>query len=570
MKIGIFFGGKAREREISYAGGKTAMANIDKSIFEPIPVFVDSCGRFILLKEEYLYKSSIREFYPPEAFQPKPYRVYVESLINLDKNSIATMIAGIGQEITPDQFVNYFDFAFIAMHGPTAEDGSIQGLLEWYGIPYSGPGILGSGVGIDKIAQNEMLKLAVGLDKKTATLSFNDWYTKDRTKLFESVKNKVGLPFVVKAPHQGSSIGVAFVKKDDIVQFEIAVGQCLFVKDLHASNWNTLSELEKEDFIQKMVDLDTGIAMPLAINNELIYEPAVLKQKIDLILSKEANVTLVSSDAEHNVLFESFVEGQEFSCGVIQNDLGESIALPPTEIVKVVEVFDFNSKYKPGATRKNIPVKTSLDHNLKIQNEVKTAFDKLGFGVCTRIDGFLTPEGQVILHDPNTIPGMSPTSLIFKQMAEIGLNVTEAITYFIRQSVFERLKSGKNTVALNIVLNKLDKKIADRKESFSQRIEETITITGQNLEELDTSYALARTTFGKIASSKDKKAKVVLLYKDHKCELAVQYMFKDYAEDLIKLLETGTHPLIANTRNLAQKITQKYASQITFEVIKLS
>lgn len=569
MKIGIFFGGKAREREISYAGGKTAIANIDKSIFEPIPVFVDSCGRFILLKEEFLYKSAIREFYPPPALQPKPYSVYVESLINLDKDSLTAMIAGIGQEITPEQFTQYFEFAFIAMHGPTAEDGSIQGLLEWYNIPYSGPGILGSGVGIDKIAQNEMLKLAVGLDKKTATLSFNDWYTKDRTKLFESIKNKVGLPFVVKAPHQGSSIGVAFVKKDELADFENAVGQCLFVKDLNASQWNTLSELEKENFIQKMVDLDTGIAMPLAINNELIYEPAVLKHKIDLELLQQESITLVSSDAEHSVLFESFVEGQEFSCGVIQNDLGESIALPPTEIVKVVEVFDFNSKYKPGATRKNIPVKTSLDHNLKIQNEVKTAFDKLGFGVCTRIDGFLTPEGQVILHDPNTIPGMSPTSLIFKQMAEIGLNVTEAITYFIRQSVFERLKSGKNTVALNIVLNKLDKSIAKRKQNFTNRIEETILITGKNLEELDTSYALARTAFGKVAASKDKKAKVVLQYDSIYCELPTQYLFKDFAEDLLKLLEAGTHPLIANTRNLAQKITDKYAGIAEFEIKNL-
>ena len=51
MKVGIFFGGPAREREISYAGGKTAMGNIDKSLFEPIPVFVDCCGNFILLNK---------------------------------------------------------------------------------------------------------------------------------------------------------------------------------------------------------------------------------------------------------------------------------------------------------------------------------------------------------------------------------------------------------------------------------------------------------------------------------------------------------------------------------------
>jgi D-alanine-D-alanine ligase len=51
MRIGILFGGQAREREISFAGGKTAMAHINKSLFKPVPIFVDSLGHFILIKE---------------------------------------------------------------------------------------------------------------------------------------------------------------------------------------------------------------------------------------------------------------------------------------------------------------------------------------------------------------------------------------------------------------------------------------------------------------------------------------------------------------------------------------
>jgi D-alanine-D-alanine ligase len=47
MKIGIFFGGPAREREISFAGGKTAMENIDKSLFDPVPIFVDGCSMLL-------------------------------------------------------------------------------------------------------------------------------------------------------------------------------------------------------------------------------------------------------------------------------------------------------------------------------------------------------------------------------------------------------------------------------------------------------------------------------------------------------------------------------------------
>jgi D-alanine-D-alanine ligase len=64
MRIGIFFGGPSREREISFAGGKTAFEYLDKSLFEPVPVFVDSFGSFILLEKELMYSTEIREFYP--------------------------------------------------------------------------------------------------------------------------------------------------------------------------------------------------------------------------------------------------------------------------------------------------------------------------------------------------------------------------------------------------------------------------------------------------------------------------------------------------------------------------
>ncbi|MBP6385971.1 MAG: D-alanine--D-alanine ligase, partial [Pseudarcicella sp.] len=76
LKIGIFFGGPSREREISFAGGKTAMDNIDQSLFQPVPVFVDGLGNFILLKLELVYSSSIRDFFPPKSVQGD-FNVYI-------------------------------------------------------------------------------------------------------------------------------------------------------------------------------------------------------------------------------------------------------------------------------------------------------------------------------------------------------------------------------------------------------------------------------------------------------------------------------------------------------------
>jgi len=57
MRIGVFFGGPSREREISFAGGKTAFEYLDKSLFEPVPIFVDSFGRFIKLEHSLMYDS---------------------------------------------------------------------------------------------------------------------------------------------------------------------------------------------------------------------------------------------------------------------------------------------------------------------------------------------------------------------------------------------------------------------------------------------------------------------------------------------------------------------------------
>jgi D-alanine-D-alanine ligase-like ATP-grasp enzyme len=65
MKVGIFFGGNSREREVSFAGGRTVYDNLDKTLFEAIPIFVDSFNNFILLDWHYIYKGSIRDFYPP-------------------------------------------------------------------------------------------------------------------------------------------------------------------------------------------------------------------------------------------------------------------------------------------------------------------------------------------------------------------------------------------------------------------------------------------------------------------------------------------------------------------------
>ena len=564
MRIGIFFGGVSREREISFLGGKTALENIDKSLFSAVAVFVDGKGNFILINEDLIYRPEIRDFYPPQAFVPDAFKVYSESL-NLSPADEDRMIATVGKRIYPHQFSEYFDCAFIAMHGPGCEDGTIQGLLEWHGMPYTGPDIMSSGISMDKIYQNYLIDRTVGLDKKTSVLTKDQFNRGNHAELFAQLKADLGLPFVVKAPHQGSSIGVSFVKEDNFEVFEKAVKQCLFIAEVSADEWKNKSDEDKTDYLQKTANLDEGIAFPLSFRGEIIYHPSILWKRLDTHFSMSTdNAVLTSTDTEDAVLFEAFVSGQEFSCGVIQDFDGNAIALPPTEIVKLDEeviVFDFKTKYKKSTTRKNIPINTELAHNQKVQQMVRDCFAALKFGVCTRIDGFLTPDGRVLLHDPNTIPGMSPASLIFKQMAEIGLNVTDAITYFVRNSLRERIRAGKKAVQFRALLNELD--LAIRQKNTHKHERDRVVIVFGGSVDAEESYQLAKKAFSQLSASGDYVPVCVYVNASgEKFVLPINLMFKENTSDLETILQTPVHPLIQETRQKAEALTQFFTGEL--------
>ncbi|MCE6992344.1 D-alanine--D-alanine ligase [Dyadobacter sp. CY323] len=558
MRIGIFFGGPSREREISFAGGKTAFEYLDKSLFEPIPIFVDSFGRFILLKKERMYLSEIREFYPAQNIQKEGFKTYIESHPELAN---APVSEEVGLEIAPSEFKDHFEFAFLAMHGPDCEDGAIQGLLEWYKIPYSGPGLMGSAVGIDKILQNEMIALVNRQEKKSWTLKYSQWIPEEYPILFQVLKKHLGLPLVIKAPHQGSSIGVAIVKEDVLEEFVSAVNQCFFQIELDAETWRLFGSAEKQAWGQKMANLDEGIGFPVVFSGETIFHPSDLIASLDTYFAEgNEHAFLSSSNAEDQVLIEEFVEGQEFSCGCIQFDDGKPLALPPSEVIKMVQVFDFNAKYKPGASRKRIPVDTTLEKNQEIQTVIAEVFQQLGINVCVRIDGFLTPEGTIVLHDPNTIPGMSPTSFIFKQMAEIGLNVTQALTYLVRQSIRERIRTGKLTWQLRSLLEKLDGKIT----SNNAVVKPTERIVFGTTDE---EYSAARLKYARMNAEGKTTPVPVLHAGDGKFyKLTNPLMFKEYVADVEALLHSPRHPLLTETSEKARSLTAFYAGDVNYQV----
>ena len=161
MKVGILFGGPSREREISFAGGRTVFDNLDKTLFEPVPIFVDSLLRPVLLDWAYIYKGTIRDFYPPvQSLKPDPngFQIYIESLFQSENEDYNAAIESVGKKLKWNELPELIDFAFLALHGTFGEDGQIQGLLESMGIPYTGSGILASAIGMDKAVQKKLMK----------------------------------------------------------------------------------------------------------------------------------------------------------------------------------------------------------------------------------------------------------------------------------------------------------------------------------------------------------------------------------------------------------------------------
>ncbi len=567
IKIGIFFGGRSREREISFAGGRTVYDNLNKDIFEPIPIFIDSIGNFILLDWQYLYKGTIRDFYPPIDFLPASlngFQIYIECLGNLSNSEINEIINKVGKRIEPTEFNSLFDFAFLALHGPYGEDGNIQGLLEWYGMPFSGAGILPSAIGIDKAIQQNIFANAGFIRPERKIINREEWknnvYKGD---LLEKLVANLGLPFVIKPPRQGSSIGITVLNEKDNIAFKDAVNKAFFIEEISAAKWNKFTGIEKVHFIHDLIDIRQGIGLPVWVENEIIYHPEALLTLINNRLKTRESIILETIDGEEEVLFESFIDGKEFSCIVVEDENNRALALPPTEVVKYQSLFDYRSKYLPGMSRKITPINIETEQIETIRTLCKKLFKEMFCDVYARIDGFITQANEIFLNDPNTTSGMLPSSFFFHQAAEIGLNPSQFLTYIIRTSVAARIRTGKNNNALRILLKKLDDRIIHYHTQFLNKIKIAVVMGGFSSER-HISVESGRNIYEKLSSSSQYQPIPVFLTgteEDHELYvIPVNVMLKDNADDIKEKIKSSeiNHPILDKIKTEAAHLTYFY------------
>lgn len=197
IRVGILFGGKSAEHEVSLQSAKNVAEAIDKSKYEVSLIGIDKSGHWFLLDQlQYLLDEN----------DPKNIKLN-------DKNGqVVTFVSQSGGELTNltnGKPHSPIDVVFPILHGPFGEDGTVQGLLKLANVPFVGAGVLGSAIGMDKDVMKRLLR-----DAGIPVAKFLVFKTGETVE-FEAVSNELGLPLFVKPANLGSSVGVSKIKNKE-------------------------------------------------------------------------------------------------------------------------------------------------------------------------------------------------------------------------------------------------------------------------------------------------------------------------------------------------------------------
>lgn len=298
-RVAVVMGGPSTEREVSLASGRGVLGALERLGYESRSLDFDA--RFI---------DALREFAP--------------------------------------------DVVFNALHGPGGEDGTLQGLLDWLRLPYTGSDLRSCALAIDKHLTKKLLS-AEGLPTPA-------WDTFD----FEGgtlplLPGSLNLPLVVKPRDEGSSTGVVLVRTH-------------------------------EEWSRTMVEL---------------------------------------SERRSAVLAEEFVDGAEFSCGVL---FGEG--LPVVEIIpQGREFYDYEAKYQPGGSRHDVPARIDVDLAHRLQMLALSTHRLLGLRDYSRTDFIVTAAGRPYILEINALPGLTATSLLPEECSAAGISYDALIERLVRAAL---------------------------------------------------------------------------------------------------------------------------------------
>src|SRR5712691_363647 len=389
IRVGILFGGRSGEHEVSLLSAASVLNAIDINKYEVVPIGITKDGRWLtasdaenLLRGKLVLESRHLRAGDPETTQPAavlargeavvvpPEPVHRQSgLVPFQTDTALTRRAA-------DRAINV-DVIFPVLHGTFGEDGTIQGLLELADIPYVGAGVLGSAAGMDKDIMKSLF-IAAGIPiVKHVTILRSAWASEPK-KVQKLVESKLIYPVFVKPANLGSSVGIS-----------------------KAHN-------RKE--------LGPAIEEAAKFDRKIVIEQGVGGKKD---------------------------KAREIECSVLGND--EPAASVPGEIVPGKEFYDYAAKYVDEGSQLIIPAKLSNAETKKVQQLAVQAFQAVDCTGLARVDFLMdTKTRKIYLNEINTMPGFTAISMYPKLWAASGLEYSDLIDRLIQLGIERHADKKKN------------------------------------------------------------------------------------------------------------------------------
>ncbi len=331
--IGVFFGGQNPEHEISIITGEFAIAELKRMGLNAVGIYVDKNG--VWRSDE---KISKLKFFKDD--YEKKLKDIPSCLLDL-KLSREKLVLRQGCFLKKKRLD--IDFIFPTFHGLLGEDGTIQGLAEFFRVPYAGCGIYASSVSIDKALTKKLLK-SLGMPITDFVVLNKKDFIKDKEGVIAGIKEKLSFPIFVKPARTGSSIGITKVKNND----------------------------EMEDALNLAFHYDIKVIAENSVENITDLTCALLNDG-DEIIASEVQESLFSSD-----LFDYGVKYLE--------EGGAQIGNAESNLV--------------------IPAKISDEYTRKIKNYSKLIFKETDANGTMRVDFLLNKKtGELFVNEINTMPG---------------------------------------------------------------------------------------------------------------------------------------------------------------------
>jgi D-alanine-D-alanine ligase len=388
LRVGILFGGRSGEHEVSLLSAASVLNAIDKEKYDVVPIGITKDGRWLTAEHaEHLLRGKLTleprnlragdpETTPSAAVLARGESVVVPpEPVHRQSGLVPFQTDAAMMRRASDRAINV-DVIFPVLHGTFGEDGTIQGLLELADIPYVGAGVLGSAAGMDKDIMKSLF-IAAGIPiVKHVTLLRSMW-EKEPKKVAKLV-GKLKYPVFVKPANLGSSVGIS-----------------------KAHNRKELGPA-----IEEAAKFDRKIVIEQGVGG-----------------AKE--------------------KAREIECSVLGND--EPAASVPGEIVPGKEFYDYTAKYVDEGSQLIIPAKLSKSETKKVQDLAIAAFKAVDCSGLARVDFLMDPKTRKIyLNEINTMPGFTAISMYPKLWAASGLAYADLIDRLIQLGIERHEDKKKN------------------------------------------------------------------------------------------------------------------------------